>query len=358
MQEAIRLKPDDFFAHYSLALALQRENKLERAVAEFREAIRLVPEFASEPDLRIALMALGKLDDEITTVRNQVEQARKSHGPAHDLTAGALAQLGGLLVRHGKWSEAEPVLRECLAIREKKQPDVWTTFNARSMLGGSLLGQGKHAEAEPLILSGYEGLKARVGKDPAGSEQRLAAASERVVELYESWGKKDKAAEWRARLVPKTFAERMGFADLFYERKQYAAAARLWAEALEAEPKRAESRQSPDRYNAVCCAALAASGQGQDKPPPDDAERAKFRGQALQWLKAEFAAWSRVLDAGPAEMKARVAPTLAHWKDDADLAGIRDPDPLSKLPEAEQKAWRALWAEVEALLKRAQRSAP
>ena len=163
LQEAIRLKPDDFFAHYSLALALQRENKLERAVAEFREAIRLVPEFASEPDLRIALMALGKLDDEITTVRNQVEQRAQSHGPAHDLTAGALAQLGGLLVRHGKWSEAEPS-SGMPAIREKKQPDVWTTFNARSMLGGSLLGQGKHAEAEPLILSGYKGLKARVGK--------------------------------------------------------------------------------------------------------------------------------------------------------------------------------------------------
>ena len=108
----------------------------------------------------------------------------------------------------------------------------------------------------------------------------------------------------------------------------------------------------------MCSAALAASGQGQDRPPPDDAERAKFRGQALQWLKSELAAWSRVLDSGPAEMKARVAPTLKHWKVDTDLAGIRDPGPLSKLPEAEQKSWRTLWADVEALLTRAQRPAP
>ena len=96
----------------------------------------------------------------------------------------------------------------------------------------------------------------------------------------------------------------MGFADLFYERKQYAAAARLWADALEAEPKRAESRQSPDRYNAVCSLPWPPPGKVRTNLP-DDAERAKFRGQALQWLKAEFAAWSRVLDAGPAEMKAR-----------------------------------------------------
>jgi len=175
---------------------------------------------------------------------------------------------------------------------------------------------------------------------------------------HRSWGKKDKAAEWRARLVPKTFAERMGFADLFYDRKQFAAAARIWAEALEADPKLAESRQLQYPYNAACNAALAGSGQGQDEPPPDDAERAKFRGQALRWLTAELAAWSRVLDAGSAEMKAAVAPNLAHWKVDADLAGIRDPDPLSKLPEAEQKSWRTLWAEVEALSTRAQRRAP
>jgi hypothetical protein len=113
-----------------------------------------------------------------------------------------------------------------------------------------------------------------------------------------------------------------------------------------------------DRYNAACNAAQAGCGQGQDKPPPDDAERAKFRGQALQWLKSELAAWSRALDARPAQMKATVASTLQHWKVDTDLAGVRDPEPLSKLPEAEQKSWRTLWADVDALLTRAQRRAP
>ena len=40
--------------------------------------------------------------------------------------------------------EAEPFLRECLAIREKTQADDWKTFNTRSLLGGSLLGQKKY----------------------------------------------------------------------------------------------------------------------------------------------------------------------------------------------------------------------
>ncbi len=78
-----------------------------------------------------------------------------------------MAVRGLSLIRQSKWTEAEPVLRECLAIREKAQPDEWSTFNTRSLLGDSLLGQKKYAEAEPLIVSGYEGMKAREAKIPA-----------------------------------------------------------------------------------------------------------------------------------------------------------------------------------------------
>jgi hypothetical protein len=45
-----------------------------------------------------------------------------------------------------------------------------------------------------------------------------------------------------------------------------------------------------------------------------------------------------------------VSQTLRHWKVDSDLAGIRDETALKALSEDEQKACRALWAEVDALL--------
>jgi hypothetical protein len=41
-----------------------------------------------------------------------------------------------------------------------------------------------------------------------------------------------------------------------------------------------------------------------------------------------------------------------------DLAGLRDEVALAKLPVDEQKACRALWAEVDALLKKAQDAKP
>jgi len=76
------------------------------------------------------------------------------------------AYLGQYLLSRKKFVEAEPVLRECLTLREKKQPDIWTTFNAKSLLGGALLGQKKYDEAEPLLLTGYEGMKARESSIP------------------------------------------------------------------------------------------------------------------------------------------------------------------------------------------------
>ena len=80
--------------------------------------------------------------------------------------AGLLAQTGSTLLDVKAWADAEPILRESLAIGVKKQPDDWTTFHARSLLGGALLGQKKYADAEPLLLQGYEGMKQNVAKIP------------------------------------------------------------------------------------------------------------------------------------------------------------------------------------------------
>jgi hypothetical protein len=42
---------------------------------------------------------------------------------------------------------------------------------------------------------------------------------------------------------------------------------------------------------------------------------------------------------------------LHHWQKDADLAAIRDPDGVAKLPADEQEACKKLWDDAAALLK-------
>jgi eukaryotic-like serine/threonine-protein kinase len=152
-------------------------------------------------DLASLLDRTGRGAEAEPLFRDAVEHARKQFGPDDPHTAGLMATFGSSLLQQGKWTQAESVLRECLAIREKIQPDDWSTFNTRSTLGGSLLGQKKFDEAEPLILSGYEGMKVREAKIPPPGKPRLTGAAERVVQLYEDWGKKDKAAEWRTKLA-------------------------------------------------------------------------------------------------------------------------------------------------------------
>jgi hypothetical protein len=97
------------------------------------------------------------------------------------------------------------VLRECLTLREKAEPEAWQTFNARSMLGRALLGQKKYAEAEPLLLTGYAGMREREAKIPPPGRVRLPEAAAGLIELYEMTGKPAEAEKWqaeRARFLP------------------------------------------------------------------------------------------------------------------------------------------------------------
>ena len=87
--------------------------------------------------------------------------------------AGMMVQVGFALLKIRAPAEAEPILREALAIREAKEPDAWTTFSTKSMVGAALLGQKKYAESEPLLKVAYAGMKQRAAKIPPDAKIRL-----------------------------------------------------------------------------------------------------------------------------------------------------------------------------------------
>ena len=147
-----------------------------------------------------ALLKQANAPPSLASLLPQLPEARKSLPEQSPQLAGLLAQVGLSLLEQKKWAEAEPHLRECLAIREQTQPDVWSTFNTKSLLGGALLGQKKFADAEPLLLAGYEGMKQRDKTIPEQGKIRLPEAVERLVQLYEATGKKEEAAKWRKEL--------------------------------------------------------------------------------------------------------------------------------------------------------------
>jgi serine/threonine protein kinase/formylglycine-generating enzyme required for sulfatase activity len=126
-------------------------------------------------------------------------------------------------------------------------------------------------------------------------------------------------------------------------------AVEYYAKALQADPKLGDDRQAQPRYHAARAAALAAAGPGKDEPPLDEAGKAKLRGQALDWLKAELTAWNKGFNSGPPQDRPALLQTLSNWQQDPDLAGLRDAAALAKLPAEERKEWQALWARVPEL---------
>ena len=53
-------------------------------------------------------------------------------------------------------------------------------------------------------------MQAQAATIPANRSNRIPQAIERLVKLYEAWGKPDEAAKWRKELAEHTAAERPG----------------------------------------------------------------------------------------------------------------------------------------------------
>jgi serine/threonine protein kinase/tetratricopeptide (TPR) repeat protein len=142
----------------------------------------------------------GRLADAVPLYEELIRRRTAKQGASHLQVAGAKVGLGQTLVAQQNYVAAESLLREGLAVREKEQPGSVAVANTQSALGAALAGQQKYAEAEPLLVAGYEGLQ-RASNLPNTSQNRPTLPLERLVQLYEAWGKPDEAAKWRKKLA-------------------------------------------------------------------------------------------------------------------------------------------------------------
>ena len=112
-------------------------------------------------------------------------------------TAGVLVLVGRLRLRQHRYSEAEAALREGMQGSGKDAPVPWQRYEMQSMLGASLMGQARFEEAEPLLLSAYQALTQHQHEIPWESRSAVEQTSRRIIKLYKSWGKTEKAEAWR-----------------------------------------------------------------------------------------------------------------------------------------------------------------
>lgn len=194
----------------NLGAVLIREGKLAEAEPFVLEGLELRRKLLgnSHPDTAMSLFRLsdllykeGNYPGAMSSARESVEVFRRAYPvPENNVYfANPLMELGLILNKTGRPREAESYLRQALKIRVRILPGgnllIGTTEGA---LGESLTMRKRFSEAEPLLLDSYNILESTaVAHDP-----RTTEAAQRLITLYHSWGKPQKAAYYTASLSP------------------------------------------------------------------------------------------------------------------------------------------------------------
>ncbi len=329
-KKAIALDPKEAKAHNNLGVALKDKGQREEAIACCRKAIELDPKIATAHyNLGVALADKGELDEAIACYMKAVAFDPKD--------ALVHYNLGNALVGKGEVDEAIAWYKKAIALDPKYA-------EAHCNLGQAFRTQGRLAEALAAFQRGHELGTKRPGWPYPSAEwvrqaENMAAMDSKL------------PAFLRGEFQPKDAAELLGLAGVCQAKKLHTAAMNLYAEAFAANAKLADDLKAGHRYDAACFAARAA-GQGENPAKLDNKERTRLRQKALDWLSADLALRRKQLGTGKPADRAAVQQALRHWQKDTDLAGIRDPAVLTKLPAAECAACERLWADVAALLKK------
>jgi tetratricopeptide (TPR) repeat protein len=114
-----------------------------------------------------------------------------------------IAQLGAVRLAQQNYAEAETLLREALRLAEKHDLNADYRLALMNLLGASLSGQKKYAEAEPLLVQSAQGLQQRQSSllPYLNPRRRITESFERLVQLYDAWGKAAAATEWKRKLT-------------------------------------------------------------------------------------------------------------------------------------------------------------
>ncbi len=412
-ETALRLDPDYAWPHVNLAKLLHGEGRVAEAEDHYRQVLRFDPDnLEALRGVRGFLVAKGRGEE----ARLGWAKALEANPPSPDawygyaelcLFLGEQEEYGrarrALLDRFGATASpyiAEPVGRACLLLPvtgdELREAAALTDRAAaaaastakwiyryflfakglaeyrRGRLGSAIAvmdgDAGEVMRPAPLLVTAMA--QHRLGR-AAEARQTLAAAvlafdwRARRADNRDFWIRHVLRREAEALIVPDLPAflrgdhrprdndERVCFLGACQFQGRHAAAARLYADAFAADPKLAEDLKAQTRYRAACSAAVAGSGGGADGPGLSEAERARWRRQAHEWLRLDLAAWTKRLEAAKPAERAEAQKALARWRDDPDLAGLRNAQSLDKLAPAERQECRALWSDLDARLERA-----
>ena len=194
---------------------LERNKKPAEAEQAYRDAIaqrkRLFGTDTSNVDgpllaLGTLLWKQGDLADAEAQLRESLALIRTPPMNARSLSMlpGALAALAGVLEEEKKFTEAETLAREDLAIREPEGNNVPASWKARNLLADILITAKKVDAADQLLTSSWQKFQQAGGNIPGDDKRALINWMQKLADLYTAAGQAEKAAEWMKKLSTST----------------------------------------------------------------------------------------------------------------------------------------------------------
>jgi serine/threonine protein kinase/Tfp pilus assembly protein PilF len=340
----------------ALCCRLVAPPRLDEAIRFYTAALALRRSAAVYYGLAQSLADKGEIEEPIDLLRRCLAEGDDSP----TTRARARALLGELLLRQGSVAEAAVCWRRLA--RDASAADAWYNLGLAVMqtkeLAEAERAYSRAVELAPGLAEAHANLafvlqmRGRPAEAAASAERglKLAASAPELEQLCRL--RRDSARRWvelekqlPALLEGKlrvTDRDRLELAELCASRGRHGKAAELYQEALRAGAT--EGRPMWALLQGAACAAVAVEGE----------ERARWRRQALVWLRRQLTVW----DGAPKKSR-------DHWRqaermmrllrDDAALTAVRRPEALARLPAEERREWERFWGEVDARLKRCER---
>lgn len=140
---------------------------------------------ASLNGLAIAMRDQGKNAEAEPVLREALAMMRKLVGKDHINVARNLDNLVSVLLPQGELEEAEPLAREAVTVADRALPGSEGAARFRVSLGRVLTARARYSAAEPILMEAYRIQETAQGIPVARRGECFRA----LVAMYSSWGK-------------------------------------------------------------------------------------------------------------------------------------------------------------------------
>jgi serine/threonine protein kinase len=148
-------------------------------------------------------LAQGRYGEAEPLLLRALQDGTARLGGEHPEMLTSKHHLAALYYARRQYDRAEPLLCAVVKARTAKLgPEHPDTLASKDGLARLYVARRRYDPAERLLREVYEGLKGRQADMPVDGKARLKEAAGRLARLYEAWGKKDQAAQWRRKELP------------------------------------------------------------------------------------------------------------------------------------------------------------